>query len=543
MRRLQRSISLAVALILVSIMSVTVHADEPGLNSFKTINQYTAGQFVDVSEDQWYAENVKNAFELGLFMGSGDRFYPDNSITIAETLTVASRLHNTYFNNGFNFEQGTPWYQVYVDYAIQNGLIRSGDFTDYQTKSTRAQFASILSKTVAEKEFQVKNTIDDAAIPDVSMDSAYAKDVYKLYRAGILTGNDSKGTFTPDSQITRSAVAAIITRIVDPDLRQSITLRDPSWWEGNYRKPYQDYHEPIELSEEQREWFSEDAANERISKLIKTDEKYCYWEVLERGLTSGEMWYCRTLKDNSSSKVWVCWDIDRATEDDWMLSSTGNDIIDTMTISDLSGGWRYLGSNGEESHVYLHPYGFVVYDWNQNGLWGIEFSCINKSGSIYTITRSDSADNWNSFDNIDFINAAFTEVSSDKYVIASIKNDSIGYYLYTGPDYMSGSLNTVVKESTSDVKNTVNQIVADIETYAKNILIKNYGSGVDTDTDLEAHFKGYTYVNGEAYPTFEIYTTIVVDDSYYGTFHMNTIVEDDMGRGFIYRHYYWRTDY
>ena len=71
--------------------------------------------------------------------------------------------------------------------------------------------------------------------------------VYRLYRAGILTGSDDLGTFYPDSSIQRSAVAAIVTRMASPALRKTVTLappagakptvQPPSWvifsWEGS----------------------------------------------------------------------------------------------------------------------------------------------------------------------------------------------------------------------------------------------------------------------------------------------------------------------
>ena len=52
--------------------------------------------------------------------------------------------------------------------------------------------------------------------------------VYKLYEAGILIGNDEAGTFAPWSEITRAEVAAIISRMANPDLRMVKNL------EGKY---------------------------------------------------------------------------------------------------------------------------------------------------------------------------------------------------------------------------------------------------------------------------------------------------------------------
>ena len=64
----------------------------------------------------------------------------------------------------------------------------------------------------------------DGAIPDVPSSANYYAAVYKLYRAGVLTGNDAQGTFLPDTGITRGEAAALMTRMADTSLRKTISL-------------------------------------------------------------------------------------------------------------------------------------------------------------------------------------------------------------------------------------------------------------------------------------------------------------------------------
>lgn len=195
----------------------------PGLNNFKRTNTYSAGQFKDVPSNAWYAENVKTAYELGLVKGvSATSFSPNGNVTIAETIVLASRLHSIYYSDVSSFKQGSPWYQVYVDYAIKNGIITGDDFTDYGAKATRAQFASVLANALPDSALRIINNV--TSIPDVPDSSSYATAVYKLYNAGVLTGNDKYGTFAPESNIMRCAVAAIVTRMADETSRQSVTL-------------------------------------------------------------------------------------------------------------------------------------------------------------------------------------------------------------------------------------------------------------------------------------------------------------------------------
>jgi S1-C subfamily serine protease len=203
-------------------------ADRGSLHYFTKQLSYQAGQFSDVSTTVWYAESVQTAYELGLMQGvSQGKFNTSGNITLAETIALADRLHSTYYQDGTEFEQGQVWYQVYVDYAFDNGILMT-EYSDYTRAATRADFAKILAAALPETALQAINTIEDGAIPDVSMSASYAASVYELYRAGVLTGNDSKGTFAPNSYIDRASVAAIVSRMADTSLRKTLSLTSSS---------------------------------------------------------------------------------------------------------------------------------------------------------------------------------------------------------------------------------------------------------------------------------------------------------------------------
>lgn len=202
--------------------------DVVGIVNFRKVAAYSNDVFSDVSASAWYKENVASAYEYGLMSGNGNRtFSPTGEISIAETITVASRLYGIYhFGYSPLFEDvasGVAWYAPYVDYALEFGLIPQ-EFSRYNVPATRAEFAQILAYSVDLNDLQAINIVDDNAIPDVPMTAGYASAVYLLYRAGVLSGSDANGAFHPDSTITRAEAAAIITRIVDPTLRRNIDL-------------------------------------------------------------------------------------------------------------------------------------------------------------------------------------------------------------------------------------------------------------------------------------------------------------------------------
>jgi len=213
--------TLLVLLIIVSAIPISAAAAE-GLTNFSFVNEYTPGLFTDVDPNEWYAVNVEMAYRYGLINGnSPTTFGPDSNLKISETIKLAACMHSIYFNGSLSFIQGTPWYQVYVDYAKENRIITS-DYKNYDAYVNRAEFAKIFANALPDDALQAINTVDDNALPDVRISDDFGSAAYKLYRAGILTGNDDKGTFYPNSNIMRKEAAAIVTRMADPSLRKSV---------------------------------------------------------------------------------------------------------------------------------------------------------------------------------------------------------------------------------------------------------------------------------------------------------------------------------
>ena len=213
-----------------STCSWTRYAPDGNLWSWSApdLSAYPAARFSDVPADAWYADYVDYVAENGLMVGIADRrFDPAGTVTLAQAVTMAARIHSLYSTGEENFDQstGSVWYQTYVDYARKHRIIDSSAARqDLNVTATRAQFAGIFAKSLPAGGLKAVNSVPDNSIPDVSMQESYAASVYTLYRAGVLTGNDEIGTFAPLSSITRAEAAAIVTRMMDPDQRQTVSL-------------------------------------------------------------------------------------------------------------------------------------------------------------------------------------------------------------------------------------------------------------------------------------------------------------------------------
>ena len=201
---------------------------------FAKTNTYTPGMFNDVPASEWYASSVSSSYELGFMKGTADGvFSPEGNMTVAEAITIAARVHDAYNAKGTAFSQnGANWYDDYVKYAIDNGIIKSDAFDDYERPVKRYEMAVIFSKAVPDDYLAAKNNVTE--IPDVPNTNGYFDRLQLLYNAGVVMGNDEFGTFMPNNNIIRAEAAAIIGRIALPENRLQKTLTDANYDDAYY---------------------------------------------------------------------------------------------------------------------------------------------------------------------------------------------------------------------------------------------------------------------------------------------------------------------
>ena len=121
---MRKFVSFFLALAIAAGLCAPALAAEEGLANFQKVHSYTEGQFTDVAAESWCAESVRAAVEYGLMDGvGGGRFAPDGSLTLAQTVVMACRIHSTYLGEAPDFSGGELWYQPYLDYALDSGLI------------------------------------------------------------------------------------------------------------------------------------------------------------------------------------------------------------------------------------------------------------------------------------------------------------------------------------------------------------------------------------------------------------------------------------
>jgi len=179
--------------------------------------------FTDVKSTDWFYNDVYLAYSRGLINGkSRDMFAPNDYLKYSEAVKLAACMRIAYFDEEPLKMSGKFWYEVYVDYCKVHGLIDK----DYKWDSyaTRADFMEIFAAALPDNALEAINAVEDGAIPDVPMYHKNADAIYKLYRAGIVQGADNEHRCNPVSNVKRSEVAAILTRMMYEYARLEFSL-------------------------------------------------------------------------------------------------------------------------------------------------------------------------------------------------------------------------------------------------------------------------------------------------------------------------------
>lgn len=212
---------LALALCLGLCPALAVGAEE----KFPIKNTYPG--YADVHENDWFYANAKLCYETGLMNGTDLGFEPNKVLSQAEAVTLAARVGAILRGEAIRPAQpGEPWWEPYREYRFPSGGGEGGN-----APATRWDFLFMLYQYVYEAG--LLTPINDVkTLPD-SGDAM----VLNYYNAGILTGLDSYGTFAGGKSLTRAEAAAMVSRVIRPELRLSFTPADYSPFIAAYLTP------------------------------------------------------------------------------------------------------------------------------------------------------------------------------------------------------------------------------------------------------------------------------------------------------------------
>ncbi len=192
-----------------------------GMEAFALPSPLPELPYTDVRAGKWYYRFVRAQYALDLMVGTSDTtFSPDGNVTLAQALAIAVRVYEHYYAlpNGYASFARKHWYDYYMARGVDYGLMPEELASSGASRVvTRAEVAEILCRSLPAEELPPANEV--TAIPDYDETDLYWQSVLTLYRAGVLSGMDASGRFSPDSAVLRSELASLLTRLVCPEYR------------------------------------------------------------------------------------------------------------------------------------------------------------------------------------------------------------------------------------------------------------------------------------------------------------------------------------
>lgn len=306
--------------------------------------------FSDVPSNAWYAQDVAAAERSGILQGTGNgRFSPDGNLTLAQAITMAARTYAYERGETIPKTGGSTWYSDFLQYASDKGICAIGEFgAAYDNFCNRLTMAKLFARVVPESTATQRN--DVTSLPDVQSASENQA-VFTLYQLGILTGSDKYGTFHPYQYIKRSETAAILNRVLDPDMRKSFTLEEAPTLEQIY-------------------------ANALVQAwdYFKDDIEFAQ----DIGIDMGDFGY-------------TLYDIDNNGVPELLVGFTGEDMAEFIyaayTIQNYHAVCLFTGSiptgTVYQNDYFLSSNGVILHSWSAgNQGWGESYYTMNSNGSL-----------------------------------------------------------------------------------------------------------------------------------------------------------------
>ncbi|MCL1807927.1 MAG: hypothetical protein FWG31_09530 [Oscillospiraceae bacterium] len=191
---------------------------EPGLDNFDPKYKTYDNNFADVANlEDAYKQWVIKAYEYGIIAGtSSTNFGVGSNLKISEAIIIAVKIHVKYMGGTSADYPADP--DAYVAYAIENGIIKTGDFADVTKDITRAEMAYIWGNILDADDLAVVSGKTFISQNDVAVGDKYYDSIKLFYEAGITTGSGGN-KYGSNELILREHCAIFFVRLVEPESR------------------------------------------------------------------------------------------------------------------------------------------------------------------------------------------------------------------------------------------------------------------------------------------------------------------------------------
>jgi hypothetical protein len=189
-------------------------------SKFGTITELvktTVAKFKDVKASDWFANSMSKLVGIGVLNGYDGKLNPQGNVKADEfvKMTVTAMGH-TGIENGSEY-----WAVNYIAKARELGLVKDGEFAQYNRAINREEIARIIirasNETVAVDMDKVSKAFSDWGTV------TYKDDLAKAVMLGIMSGYPDK-TVRATASATRAEASTMIIRLIDPSERKVVDL-------------------------------------------------------------------------------------------------------------------------------------------------------------------------------------------------------------------------------------------------------------------------------------------------------------------------------
>jgi hypothetical protein len=187
-------------------------------------NACTNVAYSDVRPESWYYDAVYFCQKNGIVTGNGtNQFLPEQPVTAEESYAILTRLHQNYHGISPVVSAEDPsWSAPYRAYCIAHQIMSEEEAESYSFL-TRELFVLFLSRIF---DFTSWDTINEITnILDYDTTSPLGKLVLRYYQAGVLSGTNEYGLFSPYARLSRGECVTILSRIICPENRIAFSVK------------------------------------------------------------------------------------------------------------------------------------------------------------------------------------------------------------------------------------------------------------------------------------------------------------------------------
>lgn len=197
-----RRLALILAVVLMAVLAYPAYSAD-----LSDVDGHWGQEFIE----QLVSRNIINGYPDGTFR-------PDGTITRAEFTVLLLKAKDIEPMNA----SGDHWASGWLQSAMDQGYVKSGEFTDLDRNITRGEIALLIDRALEQRgDYYMARARDvkDASTLETELKEA----VLNVFDTGIVSGYGD-GTFRVDRSATRAEAATMITRLLLDEYRKEPTL-------------------------------------------------------------------------------------------------------------------------------------------------------------------------------------------------------------------------------------------------------------------------------------------------------------------------------